>query len=65
MGLEVRRGPRRRLGAARELMEAGVFAVFANNDTSVLQFLPPLTLTDEEADEVVAIPPVRTLAMTA
>jgi len=41
--------------AARDLINAGVFAVFANNDTSVLQFLPPLVVTDDEVDEVVAI----------
>lgn len=41
--------------AARDLIDAGVFAVFANNDTSVLQFLPPLVLTDDEVDELVAI----------
>ena len=29
---------------------AGVFAIFANNDPSVLQFLPPLTITDDEVD---------------
>ena len=41
--------------AARDLIAAGVFAVFANNDTSVLQFLPPLVVTDDEIDEIVAI----------
>ena len=41
--------------AAGRLIDAGVFAVFANNDTSVLQFLPPLIVTDEEVDEIVAI----------
>jgi acetylornithine/succinyldiaminopimelate/putrescine aminotransferase len=41
--------------AARDLIGAGVFAVFANNDTSVLQFLPPLVLSDGEIDEIVAI----------
>jgi acetylornithine/succinyldiaminopimelate/putrescine aminotransferase len=41
--------------AARDLINAGVFAVFANNDTSVLQFLPPLVLTDEEVDELITI----------
>ena len=44
--------------AARDLIAAGVFAVFANNDTSVLQFLPPLVASDDEIDEIVAI--VRT-----
>ena len=41
--------------AAKLLHDAGVFAVYANNDTSVLQFLPPLTLTATEADEIIAI----------
>jgi acetylornithine/succinyldiaminopimelate/putrescine aminotransferase len=44
--------------AARDLINAGVFAVFANNDTSVLQFLPPLVVSDDEVDEIIAI--VRT-----
>ena len=44
--------------AARDLIGAGVFAVFANNDTSVLQFLPPLVATDDEIGEIIAI--VRT-----
>ncbi|MEB2312672.1 MAG: aminotransferase class III-fold pyridoxal phosphate-dependent enzyme [Sorangiineae bacterium] len=38
--------------AARLLYDAGVFAVYANHDRSVLQFLPPLTLTDDEADDL-------------
>jgi acetylornithine/succinyldiaminopimelate/putrescine aminotransferase len=41
--------------AARDLIDAGVFAVFANNDTSVLQFLPPLTVSDDDVDELVDI----------
>jgi putrescine aminotransferase len=41
--------------AARDLIAAGVFAVFANNDTSVLQFLPPLTVSDADVDEIIAI----------
>ena len=41
--------------AARDLINAGVFAVFANNDTSVLQLLPPLVLADDEVDELVGI----------
>jgi acetylornithine/succinyldiaminopimelate/putrescine aminotransferase len=41
--------------AARDLIRAGVFAIFANNDTSVLQFLPPLTVLDDEVDEIIAI----------
>ncbi len=41
--------------AAKLLFDAGIFAVYANNDTSVLQFLPPLITTDDEADEIIAI----------
>jgi len=40
--------------AAKLLYDAGVFAVWANNDPSVLQFLPALTLTDDEAGELIA-----------
>jgi putrescine aminotransferase len=43
------------LTAARDVIAAGVFAVFANNDSSVLQFLPPLTVTDDEVGEIIAI----------
>ena len=43
------------MSAAAAVIDAGVFAVFANNDTSVLQFLPPLVVTDAEVDEIVAI----------
>ncbi len=38
--------------AAKRLFEEGVFTVFANNDPSVLQFLPPLVISDAELDEV-------------
>lgn len=38
--------------AAKACIDRGVFAVFANNDTSVLQFLPPLILTDPQAEEL-------------
>ena len=38
--------------AAKACIDAGVFAVFANNDTSVLQFLPPLILTDAQSEEL-------------
>lgn len=41
--------------AAKLLFDAGIFAVYANNDTAVLQLLPPLTATDDEADEIIAI----------
>ena len=42
------------MGAARALYKAGVFAVWANNDPGVLQFLPPLVLSDDEADDLLA-----------
>jgi acetylornithine/succinyldiaminopimelate/putrescine aminotransferase len=38
--------------AAKACIDGGVFAVFANNDTSVMQFLPPLVLTDAEVEEL-------------
>ena len=41
--------------AAKLLFDAGVFAIYANNDTSVVQFLPPLVTTIDEADEIIAI----------
>jgi acetylornithine/succinyldiaminopimelate/putrescine aminotransferase len=40
--------------AAKACIDAGVFVVFANNDTSVMQFLPPLVLSDDEVDELAA-----------
>jgi acetylornithine/succinyldiaminopimelate/putrescine aminotransferase len=39
--------------AAAALYKAGVFAVWANNDPRVLQFLPPLVISDAEADELI------------
>jgi len=39
--------------AAAALYKAGVFAVWANNDPKVLQFLPPLVLSDAEADDLI------------
>lgn len=45
--------------AAKLLFDAGIFAVYANNDTAVLQFLPPLVTTEDEADEIIGI--VRTV----
>jgi putrescine aminotransferase len=35
------------------LIEEGVFAIYANNDPAVLQFLPPLILGDDEADDLI------------
>jgi len=39
--------------AAKLFLDAGIFAVYANNDRSVLQFLPPLVLTDDEVEELI------------
>lgn len=36
--------------ATKALYDRGVFALYANNDTRVLQLLPPLTLADEDAE---------------
>jgi len=47
------------LMASAGLIRAGVFAVYANNDTSVVQLLPPLILDDDEADAIIAI--IRTV----
>lgn len=47
--------PEAGLMAAKLLYDAGVFCAWANNDTSVLQFLPPLVLGEAEADEIIAI----------
>jgi acetylornithine/succinyldiaminopimelate/putrescine aminotransferase len=41
--------------AAKMLYDAGVFATWANNDKSVLQFLPPLILDDPQADELCSL----------
>lgn len=40
--------------ASRLLLDHGLFTVYAGNDTSVLQLLPPLVLCDEELEQVVA-----------
>jgi len=39
--------------AAKMLYDVGVFVVWAENDRSVAQFLPPLILTDEEAGDII------------
>lgn len=43
------------VAAAKKLIDAGVFAVFAEHDHAVTQFKPPLILADEEADEIIGI----------
>jgi acetylornithine/succinyldiaminopimelate/putrescine aminotransferase len=39
--------------ASGRLIEAGVFAVFAEHDHSVTQFKPPLIVSDDDADEII------------
>lgn len=41
--------------AMKALFDAGVYAFFASYDPSVLQFKPVLTITDDEADEIIAV----------
>ena len=41
--------------AAAQLIENGVFAVWAANRPSAIQFLPPLVTSDAEADEIIAV----------
>ena len=40
------------LQATKQVIDQGVFAIFANNDPSVLQFLPPLVIADDELDDL-------------
>ena len=40
--------------AAKRLIDAGVFAVYAEHDHRVTQFKPTLILSDSEADEIIA-----------
>lgn len=46
--------PEAALGALMRLLASGVFCFPAGNDRRVLQFLPPLVLTDDEAADLVA-----------
>lgn len=39
----------------KALFRNGVYAVYANNDRRVLQFLPPLNTTESEAEEILEI----------
>jgi acetylornithine/succinyldiaminopimelate/putrescine aminotransferase len=41
--------------AMRRIVAAGILAVAANNDPSVLQFKPPLIVSDEEVEEIIAV----------
>ena len=45
--------PRGGLFAAKVLHDAGIFAVYANNDTSVVQLLPPLIVDDATATTII------------
>ena len=45
--------PEAGMAAAKLLFDRGIFAVYANNDRSVLQMLPPLVTSDDEADEII------------
>jgi acetylornithine/succinyldiaminopimelate/putrescine aminotransferase len=38
---------------AKLLYDAGVFCVWSNNDKSVLQFLPPLVISDAETEQLI------------
>ncbi len=40
--------------AAKRLIDAGVFAVYAEHDHSVTQFKPPLIVSEAEADQIAA-----------
>jgi acetylornithine/succinyldiaminopimelate/putrescine aminotransferase len=40
--------------AAKRLIDAGVFAVYAEHDHSVTQFKPPLIVSESDVDEIVA-----------
>ncbi|HFE44265.1 MAG TPA: aspartate aminotransferase family protein [Nannocystis exedens] len=39
--------------ATKMLYERGIFALYANNDRSVLQLLPPLTASDDDVEEII------------
>lgn len=41
--------------AAKMFYDAGIFAIYANNDPRVLQFLPPLVISPAEVTELVAL----------
>ena len=54
MGLDFGR-PGAAIEASRRLFAAGLFTVWAANDDAILQFLPPLVISDDELDEVLSI----------
>lgn len=41
------------INASRRLYEQGIWAVFSGSNTAVTQYLPPLIITDAEADEII------------
>ena len=41
--------------ATKMLLDAGLLAIFANNESTGTQFLPPLNLTNGEVDEIIQI----------
>ena len=43
------------LAFIKVLYENGVYAVYANNDKRVMQFLPPLITTEQEAEEILSL----------
>ena len=45
--------------AAKQLIDAGVFAVYAEHDHSVTQFKPPLIVTESDVDEICGDGPRR------
>ncbi len=53
MGLRFESEPEA-LGALLRIMRQGVFCFPAGNDRCVLQFLPPLILSDDEAEDLIA-----------
>ena len=40
---------------SKALFDNGLYAIYSANDKRVLQFLPPLTITDEEIDQTLSI----------
>jgi len=47
--------PLKAMALSKLLYDNGIFAVFSGNDPSVVQFLPPLITTFEQADEILDI----------
>ncbi len=47
--------PVQAMALSKLLYDNGIFAVFSGNDPSVVQFLPPLVTTFDEADEILTI----------